>query len=82
MSVREHIESCESFVVQEWWWPDSRRVTGVDIKNRGRYDRSALRYPSDLTDEICGASPPLGCRAVERTIACGHYPSDVAFAIS
>jgi hypothetical protein len=23
----------------------------VDGKNRGRYDRSALRYPSDLTDD-------------------------------
>jgi hypothetical protein len=29
VSVREHIESLESFVIQEWW-PDSRRVTDVD----------------------------------------------------
>jgi len=29
VSVREHIESSESFVIQEWW-PDSRRVTDVD----------------------------------------------------
>ena len=29
VSVREHLESCESFVIQEWW-PDSRRVTDVD----------------------------------------------------
>ena len=29
VSVREHIESCESFVIQEWW-PDSRRVADVD----------------------------------------------------
>jgi hypothetical protein len=29
MSVREHIESLESFVIQEWWL-DSRRVTDVD----------------------------------------------------
>src|SRR3979490_3030994 len=28
VSVREHIESSESFVIQEWW-PDSRRVTDV-----------------------------------------------------
>jgi hypothetical protein len=29
VSVREHLESYESFVIQEWW-PDSRRVTDVD----------------------------------------------------
>ena len=29
VSIREHIESLESFVIQEWW-PDSRRVTDVD----------------------------------------------------
>jgi hypothetical protein len=29
VSVREHIESLESFVIQEWW-PASRRVTDVD----------------------------------------------------
>jgi hypothetical protein len=29
VSGRKHIESCESFVIQERW-PDSRRVTDVD----------------------------------------------------
>jgi hypothetical protein len=29
VSVREHLESYGSFVIQEWW-PDSRRVTDVD----------------------------------------------------
>ena len=29
VSVRKHVESCESFVIQERW-PDSRRVTDVD----------------------------------------------------
>src|SRR2546429_9851660 len=28
-------------------------------KNRGRYDRSALRYPSDLTDEEWALVEPL-----------------------
>src|SRR5258708_5506784 len=28
-------------------------------KNRGRYDRSKLRYPSDLTDEEWGLVEPL-----------------------
>ncbi len=33
------------------WWPDSRKVTMWTSKNRGRYDRRKLRYPSDLTDD-------------------------------
>ena len=28
-------------------------------ENRGRYDRSGLRYPSDLTDEEWGIISPL-----------------------
>ena len=28
-------------------------------KNRGRYDRSALRYPSDLTDDEWALIEPL-----------------------
>jgi hypothetical protein len=31
----------------------------VDEENRGRYDRSRLRYPSDLTDEEWGLAEPL-----------------------
>jgi hypothetical protein len=50
VSVREHVESDESFVIQERW-PDSRRVTWWTVENRKRYDRGKLRYPSDLTDE-------------------------------
>ena len=30
-----------------------------DAENRGRYDRSKLRYPSDLTDEEWGIIAPL-----------------------
>ena len=29
------------------------------MKNRGRYDRSKLRYPSDLTDEEWALTGPL-----------------------
>ena len=29
------------------------------VKNRGRYDRSALRYPSDLTDDEWALVEPL-----------------------
>ena len=50
MSVREHIESDESFVIQERR-PDSGGAAAMwTIENRARYDRSRLRYPSDLTD--------------------------------
>ena len=31
----------------------------VDEENRARYDRSKLRYPSDLTDEEWAHAPPL-----------------------
>jgi transposase len=58
VSVRGHIESYESFVIQEGW-PDSRGVTMWTTKNRGRYDRSKLRYPSDLTDAEWALVAPL-----------------------
>jgi transposase len=58
VSVRKHIESYESFVIQGWW-PDSRRVTDVDSEEPGRYDRSKLRYPSDLTDDEWAHVEPL-----------------------
>jgi len=41
--------------------------------NRGRYDRSKLRYPSDLTDEewaiIEGEIPPAKPGGNKRTVA-------------
>ena len=40
-------------------------------KNRGRYDRSALRYPSDLTDDewalVEPLIPPAGAAATSAT---------------
>jgi Putative transposase of IS4/5 family (DUF4096) len=45
-------------VIQEWW-PDSRRVTDVDEQEPARYDRSKLRYPSDLTDDEWKLVEPL-----------------------
>jgi transposase len=57
VSVREHVESMESFVIQ------GRRLgLGVAMwtpENRGRYDRSSLRYPSDLTDDEWALVKPL-----------------------
>src|SRR4029078_450275 len=48
VSVREHSESRESFVIQEWW-PDSRRVTDVDIEEPRsvRPQRIAISERSD-----------------------------------
>lgn len=58
MSVRKHVESFESVAIQgaflfEGCW----RVWTK--KNRSRYDRSRLRYPSDLTDEEWALVEPL-----------------------
>jgi hypothetical protein len=38
-------------------------------KNRARYDRSKLRYPSDLTDEEWGLVEPLIPPGTPRLVA-------------
>src|ERR1700674_3980927 len=50
VSVRNLLALRESRVIQGWW-PDSGGPLMWTKKNRGRYDRSLLRYPSDLTDD-------------------------------
>jgi transposase len=50
VSVRRVLESYESFVIQGWR-PESEGPLMWTNENRGRYDRSRLRYPSDLTDD-------------------------------
>ena len=70
----EFLKSYESFVIQEWW-PDSRRGHRCGrAKNRGRYDRSKLRYPSDLTDDewalIEPLIPPARRGGNKRTLTC------------
>ena len=72
VSVREDIESDESFVIQ------GRRPDSVGeppmwtAENRARYDRSRLRYPSDLTDEewalISPRIPPARRGGNKRTV--------------
>ena len=57
--VREQIESAESFVIQGG---GLIRLGGSPMwtsKNRRRYDRSRLRYPSDVTDEEWALVEPL-----------------------
>ena len=58
--VREHVESAESFVIQGRR-PDSFGGGSPmwTSKNRRRYDRSRLRYPSDVTDEEWALVEPL-----------------------
>ena len=43
-------------------------------KNRGRYDRSKLRYPSDLTDDEWGLVEPLIPPGNEYPHALRHVP--------
>ena len=58
VSVQEEVESYESFVIQERW-PDSEEPPMWTNENRARYDRSHLRYPSDLTDDEWKLVEPL-----------------------
>ena len=58
-TVRENNKSLKSLVIQARR-PDSLGDSPVwTNENRGRYDRSKLRYPSDLTDEEWALSEPL-----------------------
>ena len=50
MSVHKVLESSESFVIQGGGC-DSEGPLMWTAENRKRYDRSPLRYPSDLTDD-------------------------------
>src|SRR5271170_4679839 len=67
VSVRGEVESYESFVIQERW-PDSEGPPMWTNENRARYDRSHLRYPSDLTDDEW--------KLVERLIPPGRRGGD------
>src|ERR1700676_5381537 len=58
VSVRKHVESSESFVIQGRR-SESEGAPMWTKENRGRYDRSRLRYPSDLTDEEWALVEPL-----------------------
>ena len=58
-SLSEKIQIVKSLVIQARR-PDSLGDSPVwTNENRGRYDRSKLRYPSDLTDEEWALSEPL-----------------------
>ena len=86
MSVRKVVESYESVVIQGWW-PDS--VGGHLMwtkKNRARYDRSKLRYPSDLTDgewQLVGPLIPPGKRGGgKRTVIMREVVNGLMYVLS
>jgi transposase len=58
VSVRRVLESSESVVIQGGGL-DSRGQPMWTSRNRARYDRSKLRYPSDVTDEEWKLIEPL-----------------------
>jgi hypothetical protein len=60
VSVREQVESSESFVIQVWW-PDSRRVTDVDLGGHGNA-RSLLGYFAALPLAEVYERPPADPR--------------------
>ena len=55
----EYLKSYESDVIQGWWPGFGRGHQMWTSKNRARYDRSKLRYPSDLTDNEWRLVEPL-----------------------
>jgi hypothetical protein len=58
VSVQKHVESIESVVIR-FWGGDSQERPMWSNANRARYDRSKLRYPSDLTEEEWAVIGPL-----------------------
>ena len=59
VSVLKLVESLESFVFQRRWSDSLGAPSMWTQKNRPRYDRDHLRYPSDLTDEEWAVVAPL-----------------------
>ena len=58
MSVRKVLESLESYVIQVSYYPMEDKTVWTS-ENRGSYDRSKLRYPSDLTNDEWACIGPL-----------------------
>src|SRR5262245_36617446 len=85
VSVRKHIESLESVVIQRWW-PDSGRSPMWTPQNRKRYDRSRLRYPSDLTNEewahVARVIPPAKPGGNKRMVDVREVMNGVMYVLS
>src|SRR6185437_10551895 len=87
VSVREDTESAESFVIQGRP-PDSfgEPPPMWTKENRARYDRSRLRYPSDLTDEewalIEPHIPPAKRGGAKRTVKLREIVNGLMYILS
>ena len=69
-----------------WGWSDSQGEAMWTQENRPRYDRSRLRYPSDLTDEewalIGPLIPPAKKGGNKRTIDVRAVVNGVMYVLS
>src|SRR4026208_1631037 len=85
VSVREEVAPYESFVIQERC-PDSRGPPMWTNENRARYDRSHLRYPSDLTDDewklVEPLIPPGGRGGDKRTVIMREVVNGLMYILS
>ena len=85
VSVRKHIESIESVVIL-WCRSDSLGAPMWTIENRSLYDRSQLRYPSDLTDEewalVEPMIPPAKRGGGKRTVVMREVVNGVMYILS
>jgi len=84
--VREDNESLESLVIQARR-PDSLGGSPVwRNENRGRYDRSKLRYPSDLADEewahVEPLIPPARRGGAKRTVSVREVVNGLMYVLS
>jgi transposase len=74
-------------VVIRWWWPDSRGGSPMwTAENRRRYDRSQLRYPSDVTDEewayVAPLIPPAKPGGNKRSIVVREVMNGIMYVLS
>ena len=86
MSIREQIELSESVVIGSGRRvPEEGRAMWTP-ENRPRYDRSKLRYPSDLTDEewalIGPLIPPAKRGGNKRTVDVREVVNGVMYILS
>ena len=86
MSVREHIELDELFVIKEGGLILGELPPMWTTANRARYDRNHLRYPSDLTDEewalIEPRIPPAKRGGNKRTVNVREIANGLMYILS
>ncbi len=85
VSIQEPIE-CLGFFVIRWRGLDSRERGIWTTENRRRYDRSRLRYPSDLTDAewalVAPLIPPAKRGGNKRTVDVREIVNGIMYILS